>query len=267
MDGHFQRITAANGVVYYTCDALQAPHGFSTRLGGVSGGGFGTLNLGLSGGDQPAAVRTNRSLWREAVGFPTEPHCLHQVHGAVVHLLEAANDEPSSSRQGDALVTAVPARAIGVYTADCGPVLLAAPGGAVVAAAHAGWRGAAAGVAANAAGALARRAGCGPGALVVALGPMIRACCFEVGDEVVEAFSTQPWFQASCVARGPSARPRLDLPALIRLQLMHAGVPGTHIHDLGLCTMCLASEFHSWRRDGSASGRMQAAIAPRGLYA
>jgi hypothetical protein len=264
MDGHFQRITAANGVVYYTCSALQAPHGFSTRLGGVSGGAHRALNLGLSCGDEPAAVQENRARWRDAVGFPVQPHSVHQVHGAAVHLVQASDDAPPASVQADALVTAAHGRPIGVFTADCGPVLLAAPRGAAVAAVHAGWRGTVADVAARTVEALTSCAGCAPHEIVAAIGPMIRVCCFEVGEEVVEAFSSQPWFAPGCVTRRPGGRPHLDLSALIRSQLLWAGLSEHRIHDVGLCTMCRPDEFHSWRRDGAASGRLQAAIAPQG---
>jgi YfiH family protein len=172
---------------------------------------------------------------------------LKQVHGAAV--VEAPWD---GMPEADASVAARPGWLLGIQTADCLPVLLVDPRRRLVAAAHAGWRGTAAGVAARAVAALAAR-GSRPEDLVAALGPGIGACCYEVGDEVREAFSPSG---AAFFRPGPSGRPHLDVRAANVRQLLDAGlVPGA-LHHVADCTRCRADLYHSWRRDGGAAGRM-----------
>jgi copper oxidase (laccase) domain-containing protein len=139
------------------------PHGFTTRLGGVSRGPFASLNLGLVTGDEPKQVVANRERVAAALGFPLASLRLaRQVHGAA--LVDAAEGAPGGSSEADGpaadgLLTDDPALLLSVRVADCLPVLLASPDGHVVAAVHAGWRGAAAGIVASAARQLAARAG------------------------------------------------------------------------------------------------------------
>jgi hypothetical protein len=172
---------------------------------------------------------------------------LKQVHGAAV--AEAPWD---AAPEADAAVAARPGWLLGIQTADCLPVLLVDPGRGLVAAAHAGWRGTAAGVAARAVAALAAR-GSRPNGLVAALGPGIGACCYEVGDDVREAFSPSgtPFFRA-----GPRGRPHLDVRAANVRQLLDAGLVPERLHHVAECTRCGAGLYHSYRRDGRAAGRM-----------
>lgn len=254
----FERRTAANGVTYYVCPALGVPHGFSTRVGGTSEGPFAGLNLGLSSGDAEPVVRANRARWAEALGFEAPFFTLHQVHGPDVHVLEADDPTPPAERKGDAIVTAAPGRAIGVFTADCAPILLAAPAKGVVAAVHAGWRGTVAGVAAAAVRAMAERHGVAPAEIVAAIGPTIGPCCFEVGDEVVAALR-EAGLGDAVVPREPRAH--ADLFAANAAQLEAAGLRPENVHASRLCTACDAERFYSWRRDSATTGRLQAAIA------
>ncbi len=263
----FERRTAANGVTYFACPALGVPHGFSTRLGGASEGPFAGLNLGLSSGDAEAVVRENRARWAAALGFPAPFFTLHQVHGPDVHVLEADDRTPPADLKGDAIVTDTPGRPIGVFTADCAPILLAVPERGVVAAVHAGWRGTVAGVAAAAVRAICERHRVDPVEVRAAIGPTIGPCCFEVGDEVVEALSTAPWpgMADAVVRREPRAH--ADLFTANVAQLVASGLDPANVHASRLCTACDADLFYSWRRDSATTGRLQAAIARPATHA
>lgn len=184
---------------------------------------------------------------------------LRQVHSSrvcVVREPPGAWDPP----EGDALAAAFPGAALGVRTADCFPVLVADPVAGAVAAVHSGWRGTLAGVLAETFRALVREFGSRPGDLHVAVGPGIRACCFEVGPEVAAAFA------AGCpgAARPAPGRPGkllLDLPRVLDAQMEEAGVARARRYDSGLCTVCRPREFFSYRREGAAAGRMMSVIA------
>lgn len=154
--------------------------------------------------------------------------------------------------QGDALIEDQPGRAVAVKTADCIPVLLADVRRRAVAAVHAGWRGTAGGIAPAAVDAMGRRFGTRPEDLRAVIGPGIGACCYEVGPEVAARFG-----------HSNGARARLDLADLNRRQLREAGVAPEHIWVAGLCTRCLAAEFHSFRREGELAGRMYSYIGIR----
>ena len=172
---------------------------------------------------------------------------LTQVLGTTV--VEAPWD---GAPEADASVAARAGWLLGIKTADCLPVLLVDPGRRQVAAVHAGWRGTAAGVAARAVEALARL-GSRPEDLLAALGPGIGPCCYEVGDELREAFGASG---AAFFRPGPNGRPQLDVRAANVRQLLDAGLRPGALHHVGDCTRCRADLYHSYRRDGKAAGRM-----------
>lgn len=172
---------------------------------------------------------------------------LKQVHGASV--VEAPWE---GTPEADASVASGAGWLLGIKTADCLPVLLVDPERRLVAAAHAGWRGTAAGVAARAVEALVRR-GSRPEDLLAALGPGIGPCCYEVGDELREAFGASG---ADFFRPGPNDRPHLDVRAANVRQLLDAGLRPGAIHHVADCTRCRADLYHSYRRDGKAAGRM-----------
>jgi hypothetical protein len=218
------------------------------RVGGVSLPPCGSLNLGAHVEDDPAAVAENRRLLRTAAQLPAEPAWLRQVHGtAVSHL-----DSPVGGRGGvdagpaDAAVARSPGRVCAVLTADCLPVLLATAAGDRVGAAHAGWRGLAAGVIE----ATVRALGGAPSDLVAWLGPAIGPRCFEVGAEVREALLGGSGGAGDETAFAPSARGRFlaDLYALARGRLQRAGV--ARVFGGGECTYTEGSKYFSHRRDG-----------------
>jgi YfiH family protein len=229
----------------------------STRAGGVSAGPYASLNLGRSVGDEPLAVDENRRRLAAAIG--AAPCYLNQVHGARVLRLDA--ESPGAGEPADAAVTAVPGIACTVLVADCLPVLFAAPAARAVGAAHAGWRGLAAGVLEATVAAVAAAARCDAAEVAAWLGPCIGPRQFEVGADVLAAFG--------CDARHPGPRfvaharadaaPRwlADLPGLARDRLAAAGV--TQVVGGAWCTVLDASRFFSFRRD-RVTGRMAAAI-------
>jgi len=170
-----------------------------------------------------------------------------QVHGTT--LLRAP--VPADAREGDALWTDRPGAAVGVYTADCVPILIAHESGRFVAAVHAGWRGSAARIAARSIRALVAATGCRPAELRAAIGPHIGPCCYEIDAPILRAIPERSVFRA---ARRPD-RAMLDLFALNRLQLVGAGVPARAIERIGGCTACDPVLYASYRRDGG-SGRL-----------
>ncbi len=181
-------------------------------------------------------------LARRVVAGPSRVAWLEQVHSATV--LEAV---PGVNGPADALTTDRRGLALCVVTADCVPVLLAAPGR--VAAVHAGWRGLAAGVVPTA---LARF---GTGPVSAWIGPAIGVCCYEVGEEVAAEVARAS--SAAVVRPGPRGRPHIDLAAAAALQLRRHGV--REIHRLGLCTRC-DDRLRSYRREGAGAGRNLAVI-------
>jgi len=172
---------------------------------------------------------------------------LKQVHGASV--VEAPWE---GTPEADASVAVGAGWLLGIKTADCLPVLLVDAERRLVAAAHAGWRGTAAGVVARAVAALVAR-GSRPEDLVAALGPGIGPCCYEVGDELRHAFGASG---AGFFRPGPNGRPHLDLRAANLRQLLAAGLRPGAIHHVADCTRCRADLYHSYRRDGKTAGRM-----------
>ena len=225
----------------------------STREGGASAGPYAGFNLGAHVGDAVQAVAANRGALAQALGG-VRLQWLRQEHGARVVRATAATieDEPCA----DAAWTDEPGLACCVLVADCLPVLLAAANGRAVGAAHAGWRGLAAGVVEAAVQQVAHGAGCEPAQVVAWLGPCIGARSFEVGEDVVQAFAGGPRF----AARGPrEGRQRwlADLPGLAADRLRRAGV--TALSSEAPCTVEDASRFFSYRRDG-VTGRLAAAV-------
>jgi YfiH family protein len=221
---------------------------FTTRRGGVSGGPFASLNLGRMTADDNANVDENRSRVAAATGHPRSRFFYgRQVHGATVRRAVEPPSEERPVTEDDGQATALPGHPALVFVADCTPVLLAADG--AVAALHTGWRGLAAGILAEGVAALRELGATGP--VTALIGPGARGCCYEVGEEVHATFERHD------ARRGER---NLDLPAIVRAELVEAGVGA--VHDSGLCTMCSFGLFFSHRRDGGVTGR-QAGIVWR----
>jgi polyphenol oxidase len=219
-------------------------HGFFTRHGGVSLGGYASLNCGLGSADDPVAVRENRgrvAAFLEAGALMTA----HQVHSAtaVVASHEWALDERP---RADAIVTAIRGLAVAVLTADCAPVLFADSQAGVVAAAHAGWRGAVGGVI-EATLATMDKLGSRRERVHAAVGPCIGQAAYEVGPEFEQEFLGQDRANARFFTRRSlDARPHFDLAGYTEQRLRQAGVGS--VQNLASCTYALADDFFSYRR-------------------
>jgi YfiH family protein len=235
-------------------------HGFFGRRGGVSTGAFAHLNASEAGGDQPDDVGRNRRIAVAALGFEVDqPVLLRQVHSATV--VDVASPFPADSRpEADAMVSATPGLVLGILTADCAPVLLADAEAGVIAAFHAGWKGAIAGIA----GATIERMvalGAAPERIVAAIGPTICASNYEVGPEFVAELLRQHPGAEPRVSRPAGGREHFDLPGFVADRLRDSGV--ATVDDLALCTYAAPDRYFSHRyatHHGTITGRQIALI-------
>lgn len=247
-------------------DALRLPgvaHGFFTRGGGHSTGIFASLNCGLGSGDDPDIVKMNRDVVARALGVGDgQLVTAHQVHSAKA--VEVTEPWPTAARpQVDGLVCRTPGVAIGVLTADCGPVLFADAAARVIGCCHAGWKGAVGGVAEATIVAM-EALGAQRGRMVAVLGPTIAQASYEVGPEFPAPFLAQDAGNAALFV--PSTRLghfMFDLPRYIRQRLKAAGLAA--VHDLALDTCADEARFFSYRRATTRGekdyGRLVSAIA------
>lgn len=258
-------------------------HGFSTTPGGVSGlDSAKVLNLGFTEWDPRENVLANRRRFQAALGAAGMPLvALKQFHSDVIHVFDSAPDEPC---RGDAAITNRPGLLLGVQTADCVPILLADPKKRAVAAIHAGWRGTLARIVTKTIGAMQMRFGSKPDDLLAAIGPCIGPCCYEVGTEVATQFLSQfadapsyfdelrtgdepnPLQWLNMCPPGHQPPPKnvlLDLRKANRSQLLTAGLDPKNVHILDLCTACRPDLLFSYRKQGSATGRLMATIGLR----
>lgn len=226
------------------CDGLS--HGFFTRNGGVSSGFYGSLNIGLGSADNRDLVLENRSRVAQSFGvtrdFLVSPY---QIHSPDVITIDGPWQE-HADRQADALVTATPNLALGVATADCGPVLFADPQASVIGAAHSGWKGAISGVLENTVHAM-EKLGAQKDRIRAVLGPTISQASYEIGPEFYDRFLTEDqnshrYFRAS----GRDGFHMFDLPAFITDRLDAVGL--AHVSAMNICTYADEDQFFSYRR-------------------
>ncbi|MCQ4160704.1 peptidoglycan editing factor PgeF [Roseomonas sp. GC11] len=225
---------------------IPLPHGFFTRRGGVSRGNFATLNCSLAGHDAAEAVATNRARAMAALGLPAGALCgAFQVHGVAVATVTEAIP-PEARPEADALVTNRPGLALGIVTADCAPVLFADAAAGVVGAAHAGWRGAVAGVLEETLKAMealgASRAG-----IAAVVGPCIRQDSYEVGPDLRDAVLAREAGDARFFREGKrEGRWQFDLPGYCAVRLVKAGAGKVGVLPADTCAD--AGRFFSHRR-------------------
>jgi polyphenol oxidase len=302
------QIISRDGLSWLQCEKFSrlrwVAHAFSTRCGGVSHPPCAGLNLGFADWDQREKVEDNRRLFLASLGAGR--FCLawlRQTHSDHAYQVgREADGKLSYTRQGsgmpepegrvppagDALLTDKPAIMLSVRSADCLTVLLLDPKRRAVGAVHAGWRGALARIIEKTVGDMRVRFQTDPRGLLAAVGPSIRACCYEVGEEVVEAFQgrfarsdrffrrepaptsgvmetrssfleTAPPGQGTRVKRAI----HLDLVAVAREQLLSGGVSARNIFVADFCTSCRTDLFFSHRKEGGKTGRMMAVIGIR----
>lgn len=251
---------------YEASPLLDTPHGFSTRLGGVSEGHLASLNLGHRRGDEPDRVRENYRRFCAAVGVDMGKIVMtNQVHRDVVRAVGPEDIKAdllgTTPFEADALTTDCPGVALVIFSADCVPILLFDPVRRVVGACHAGWRGTAAAIAAKTVAAMEERYGCKPEDIRSAIGPAIGPCCFETHSDVPEAITA---------ALGELSRPfiteagekyRVDLKGINRALLLHAGVAEEHVEVSEACTCCQHERFWSHRYTQGLRGSQAAVIA------
>lgn len=236
----------ANQLTDLRVAGLQLSHGFTGRNGGVSEGRYASLNLGGRWGDDAEAVAENYRRVGEAAGFGSAGVTLaRQVHGKAV----VAREDVHPGTEADAVWCRAEAGAfVGVLTADCVPILLADPQAGLVAAAHSGWRGTVADIAAETVRTLVA-AGADASRMVAAIGPCIEWNAFEVGPEVAEQFP------GAVVHREGFPKPHVDLVTMVRRQLEGAGLEPDHIERVGTCTHAHPERYFSYRRDGAGIGQ------------
>lgn len=265
-----QKHTTTDGVVTYRSPllaALDVPHAFSTRLGGLSPKPFDSMNLGNPNGceirDLTDRIRENYKLLLRSAGLEgRELLHLHQVHGPRVVRVERGRPH-DNNQKADVLVGDDPTRVLSVRVADCAPILLATDDGRLVAAVHAGWRGVVAGAALSALEEMNRWRDVPAARVVAAIGPSIGLDAFEVGPEVLDEFTTAFGPDAP-VRRRNDGKGHVDLREALRRQLLTAGIPGSQIDTTDRCTHTNADEFFSHRRDIGITGRMAAIVAAKG---
>lgn len=221
-------------------------HAFFTRAGGVSQGIYESLNSGVGSNDDPANVTENRARMAASLGVAPERFLTaYQIHSPQVVTVEAPWS-PSERPKADAIVTHTPGLAIGVSTADCGPVLLADPEARVIGAAHAGWRGALTGVI-EATVAAMETLGAKRDRMVAAAGPMIRQPNYEVGQDLLDRFvAVEPSNVRFFIRANRPGHMMFDLAGYVVSQLRRAEI--AQIEDVGLCTYANPAQFYSYRR-------------------
>lgn len=256
--------TIKNGALeYLTASNLSVPHGFTTRLGGVSKGHLASLNLGMHRGDNPENVAENYRRLGEAIGFcPNSLVLANQTHSNLIRVVTEADCLNSLSHKAypecDGLVTNSPGVALMVFSADCTPILLHDPNTGAVGAVHAGWRGTANGIVKNAVDTMVSAFGCQPSDIRAAVGPNIGICCFETDGDVpaamVSAFGKDA--QPFILPRGEKFH--VDLKELNALWLRRSGV--IHIAISTHCTACAPHRFWSHRVTEGKRGSQGAII-------
>jgi len=257
-------------IVFYTSPLLEQariPHAFSTRVCGVSPAPFASLNLGISRDstlkDTSENVEENYRRFATTLGPASRQRCwISQVHQADICTIHPG-DVFTSGPRADALMTDDPTRLLGIKYADCVPILLATNDGKVVAAIHAGWRGIVAGILPLAVQRMTQISRSRPNTFIAAVGPCICLDHFEVGPEVSAEFIRH--FGPSAPIRPANAehpKDHIDLARAVAMQLTQAGLSTGQINLANLCTFSNPEDFYSHRRDGAATGRMAALIAP-----
>jgi YfiH family protein len=232
---------------------LQAPslgsidgvrHGFFTRLGGVSDGIYASLNCGPGSHDGKDNVAQNRALVAELLEVgPDRLLTVYQKHGSDAVVADKPWKTPP---EADAIVTSKPGLAIGILTADCAPVLFCDARAGVIGAAHAGWRGALAGIVEETVKAM-EKLGAKPERIVAVIGPAISQEAYEVGAEFMDQFIVQePDGSTFFITDEGTGEPHFDLAGYVGEQLARAGVSA--VAELGLCTYCDETRLFSYRR-------------------
>lgn len=246
-------------------------HGVTLRRGGFSIGPYSGLNMGLHVQDDVEVVRRNRKAWAEAFDInPDSVVAAEQVHGTEVHLVTRADwgkgywTTEDAISGCDGLISREPGTCLISFYADCVPLFFYHPPTGAVGVAHAGWKGTLGEIGKKTATAFKEYFGADPADLIVGVGPSIGPCCYEVGEELADAFIDA--FGPAVVRRTVSGRPHLDLWLANTVSLEQAGVKRQNIARADFCTACHPGLLYSHRVAQGHTGRMAAFIrVPRGL--
>ncbi len=259
------------GVKYFIVEEFQETglldYVFTTRIGGLSKGGFAELNLGLHVADKKEIVIKNREIAADLINSKLKYMVAgEQVHGTQISevtnddLTKGARDYKTALTKTDALMTDVSDILLSSYYADCTPLSFLDPVNKVVALAHAGWKGSLAEIAKKMVDRLKAVYDTKPKELLVAIGPSIGQCCYQVGVEVVGPFKQKFDYADSLLQQGETGKYLLDLKKANYIQLKNVGLKSENIIISNLCTFCNQELFFSYRRDGSKTGRMASLI-------
>lgn len=221
--------------------------GFAGRIGGVSKGPHASLNFSYKVGDDPSAVDENWRRLRRIIGSETPVARLRQVHRADVVVRTRAN--ASEFPQADGMVTAEPDLVMGIFSADCVPILMIDAERKIAAALHAGWRSTIAKIAESGVRAM-QSLGARPEAIRAAMGPAIGICCFEVHADLAARFAREVEGASRHTRAGGPGKAYLDLRAILADQLASAGIPRESIISAGPCTRCASDRYFSRRASG-----------------
>ena len=247
---------------YLTAEGIDTPHCFTTRFGGVSRGIFDSMNITIKEGESEENVRQNLYILGEALGFSLEDIiATRQTHSDIVRVVTRADHRGPFHRdypECDALVTNDPGAALMVFTADCTPLLLHDPITGAVGAAHAGWRGTAAGIGAKTVKAMVDAFGCDPRDIQAAIGPNIGGCCFQTDADVPQAILAAYGPEAQAHIRTVGDKYYVNLKEINALSLRRAGV--VHIDISAACTACQPDRFWSHRVTRGQRGSQGAII-------
>ena len=244
-------------------------HAVSTRLGGVSGKPFDSLNLGLHVGDAAENVLENRRLFMRTLGFRVEDIVTpNQVHGDKIFVVDESHrgrgsrDYSDAIAETDALITNAPNLPLMLCFADCVPIFLVDVENRAIGLAHGGWKGTLNRIAAKTFRAMAENFGTRAEDCLVGIAPSIGACCYEIGENVRDACAKSfPKNPELIVER--DGKNFLDLWRANKIQLEEVGVPAENIDVAGECTCCNANFYFSYRAAGGTTGRIAAVIALR----
>lgn len=266
-----------HGVTYLTFPIFEKAgvrHGFSTRLGGVSQGELGAMNLSFSRGDDPEKVMENHRRFAAAVGYPVDSLVFSdQVHDTVIRRVDSSDCGKGILRSSDikgvdGLVTDDPGVVLMTFFADCVPLFFYDRKHHAIGAVHSGWRGTAGRIGAKAVDVMGQEFGTKPEDLVAVIGPSICQACYEVSEDVAESFRREfamgQW-EELLIAK-PQGKYQLDLWRANEIILQEAGIPAGQIQVSGMCTCCHADVLFSHRASGGKRGNLAGAITLRTEY-
>ena len=245
---------------------LTFPHGFSTRIGGVSEGIYDSLNLGMNRGDDPEKVTENWRLFLTACDIHQNDFvCGAQVHGTNVHVATRENLRPAFGPgkliEADGYVTKEPDVPIAIFTADCVPILLEDAKNNVIGAVHAGWRGAVSDIEKSAIDKMLDL-GADVQNIHIAIGPAIDSCCFEVGPEVAEGIESLLKEDAKAfITEKPDGKYMVNLRGAVKKRFIQLDVGSENIELVGECTMCHPEKYWSHRYTKGIRGSQASVIS------